>query len=50
MLFISKRILDFGEGQVKRILRVLANLDQIAVWIAQVATPFPAIIVERLSE
>jgi hypothetical protein len=35
---------------VKRKLGILANLDQIAVWIAHVATPFPAVVVERLSE
>jgi len=35
---------------VKRKLRILANLDQVAVWIAHVATPFPTLAVERLSE
>ena len=35
---------------VKRELRILANLNQIAVWITHVATPFPAMVVERLSE
>jgi hypothetical protein len=35
---------------VKRNLRILTNLDQVAVWIAHVATPFPAMVVERLSE
>jgi hypothetical protein len=35
---------------VKRNLRILVNLDQMAVWIAHVATPFPAMVVERLSE
>jgi hypothetical protein len=35
---------------VKRNLRVLAKLDQMAVWIAHVATPFPSMGVERLSE
>jgi hypothetical protein len=31
---------------VKRKLRILANLDQVAVWIAHVATPFPAMVVD----
>jgi uncharacterized membrane protein len=35
---------------VKRNLRILADLDHVAVWIAHVATPFPAMVVERLSE
>jgi hypothetical protein len=35
---------------VKRKLCILANLNQIAVWIAHVATPFPDMVVERLSE
>jgi hypothetical protein len=35
---------------VNRKLCILANLDQVAVWIAHVATPFPPVVVERLSE
>jgi hypothetical protein len=35
---------------VKRKLRILANLDQVAVRIAHVATPFPTMVVERLSK
>src|ERR1700733_6015133 len=35
---------------VKRKLRILANLNQIAVWITHVATPFPAMVVERFGE
>ena len=35
---------------IERDLRILPNLDQVAVWIAHVATPFPAVVIERLSE
>jgi hypothetical protein len=35
---------------VKRNLRILADLDQVALWIAHVATSFPAMVVEWLSE
>ena len=35
---------------VERHLSVLADLDEVAVGIAHVATPFPTVIVERLGE
>jgi hypothetical protein len=35
---------------VKSDLRILANLDQVAVGIAHLTKPFPAKVVERLSE
>ena len=34
----------------ERYLRILADLEDIAVGIAHVATPFPAVIVQRLSK
>src|SRR3989442_15253726 len=35
---------------VERHLSVLADLDEVAVGIAHVATPFPTVVVERLGE
>ena len=39
-----------GFEVVKRDLSILADLDEVPVRITHVATPLPAVIIERLSE